>query len=496
MNYRILAKILGWLLVLVGGSMGLCGVFAWLDPAVVMEGAAAGLFRSAGVTLAAGGALAFIGRGKFDRVPRREGVMVVGLGWIFATAFGSLPFHLCPPTLGWSEALFEAASGFTTTGSTVIEDLAIWPRGILLWRAMTQWLGGVGILVLFVAMLSYLGVGSKSLFRNESSFQASEASSSRIRDTAMTILKIYLAISTTCCLGLKALGLSWFNAVAHTMTAVSTGGFSPHNESIGYYSGWENGWAIELWISLIMLVCSLNFLLYVLIVSKRWQRLRDEEDGWFFVINCGLVTLAVGAGLVFAPHGSWAVSESWRETSFTVVSLASSTGFANADYARWPAWCQAMLVILMLIGGCSGSTAGGMKMGRMVVFLKSALHDIVRAFRPNLVFRLKVNGNVVDDDTRARTVSFVALYLLMIALGSVVVGMLEAGQGIDLETCLGATLGTFCNTGPGFGEVGPTQNFAHLRDSTQIFLSALMVLGRLELFAILVLFIPAAWRRY
>lgn len=496
MNYRILAKILGWLLVLVGASMALCGVFAWLDPAVVMEGAAAGLFRSAGIALAVGGTLAFLGRGKFDRVPRREGVMVVGLGWISAAVFGSLPFHLCPPTLGWSEALFEAASGFTTTGSTVIEDLEIWPRGILLWRAMMQWLGGVGILVLFVAVLSYLGVGSKSLFRNESSFQASEASSARIRDTAMTILKIYLAITFICFVGLKLLGLSWFNAVAHTLTSVSTGGFSPHNESIGFYYGWENGWAIELWFGVIMLVCSLNFLLFVLLFSRRWRRLREEEDGWVFLGGCGLVALAVALGLVFAPHGSWAVSEAWREASFMVVSLASSGGFANADYGQWPAWCQATLVILVLIGGCSGSTSGGMKVGRMVVFLKSALQDTVRAFRPNLVFRLKVNGNVVDDDTRARTVSFVALYLLMIALGSVVVGMLEAGQGIDLETCLGATLGTFCNTGPGFGDVGPTQNFGHLRDSTKVFLSALMILGRLELFAILVLFVPAAWRRY
>ena len=496
MNYRILAKILGWLMLLMAVAMGVCGVFAWLDPAVEMAGAVKGLFKSAGITFAVGVSLALIGWGKFPRVPRREGVMVVGLGWIFAAFFGALPYLLCPPFLSLSDAFFESASGFTTTGSTVIEDLEVWPRGILLWRAMTQWFGGVGILVLFIAVLSYLGVGSKSLFRNESSFQVSEAMSSRIRDTAMMILRIYLLISAICLLVLKGLGLSWFNAVAHTLTLVSTGGFSPHNESIAYYSGWENGWAIQLWMSFIMLVCSMNFLLYVLVASRRWQRLRDEEDGWYFIGNSVFFVMVIGVGLIFAPTGSWDMGRAWHESSFMVISLASGTGYTNSDHALWPAWCQAVLMILMLIGGCSGSTTGGMKMGRMVVFLKSSFQDIVQAFRPNLVFRLRVNGNVIDDNTRARIVSFVAFYLFIIAIGAVAVGMLEAGRGIDLETCLGASLATVCNVGPGFGDVGPASNYAHLRDPTKWFLGALMILGRLELFAILVLFVPAAWRKY
>lgn len=496
MNFRILSKVLGLLLLLLSVSMSVCALFSKLDGVAAEGEAVAALFTAAGITVLAGGILMLAGLGKIDRIPRREGVVIVGLGWILAAVFGSLPYVLCPPYLSWPQAIFESASGFTTTGSTVIGDLATWPRGLLLWRAVTQWLGGIGILVLFVAVLSYLGVGSKSLFRNESSFQAGEASTARIRDTAMTLLRIYLGISLLCLLGLKAFGLSWYNAVSHAMTTVSTGGFSPHNASLGYYSDWGNGWAIELWVSLFMVVCSLNFLIYAVIMNRRWGRLKDEDDARWFVGICAVVAVGIAAGLALDARYSTGFAGALREGWFVVVSIASTTGFGTADYELWPAWCQALLAILMVIGGCSGSTAGGMKISRLVVFLKSSAHEIIRAFRPNQVFRLVVNGNPIDGEARARTTSFVALYLLIIALGSVVVGIFEAGHGIKLETCLAAVLATLSNIGPGFGELGPTDNFSFLREPTLVFLSGLMILGRLELFAILVLFVPAAWRRY
>ena len=496
MNYRILAKVLGLLLLLLSVSMFGCGVFARLDPVAGDREAMLALFTAAGVTLLAGGILVLSGLGKIERIPRREGVVIVGLGWVLSALFGALPFILCPPHLSWGGAFFEAASGFTTTGSTVMGNIESWPRGLLLWRSVTQWLGGIGILVLFVAVLSYLGVGSKSLFRNESSFQTGEAATARIRDTALTLLKVYLGLTTACLLGLRAMGLSWYHAISHAFTAVSTGGFSPHNASIAHYSGWGNGWLIELWLSVFMLLCSLNFLIFVVIVSKKWQRLRDEDDARWFVAICGLVALGIAAGLALDPRYSVGFGEGLRESWFIVVSIASTTGFGTVDYELWPAWCKALLAILMVIGGCSGSTAGGMKVGRLIVFLKSSAHEIVRAFRPNQVFRLVVNGNPMDDGARARTTSFVALYLLIIALGAVGVGMMEAGQGINLETCLGAVLATLSNIGPGFGDLGPTEHVGNLREATQVFLAGLMILGRLELFAILVLFVPAAWRRY
>lgn len=496
MNFRILSKVLGLLLLLLSLAMTVCGLFARLDGVQAEGQAVSALLVSAGVTAVAAAILTVAGIGRIERIPRREGVAIVGLGWILSTIFGALPFILCPPHLSWPLAIFESSSGFTTTGSTVIGDLSAWPRGLLLWRGVTQWLGGIGILVLFVAVLSYLGVGSKSLFRNESSFQAGEASTARIRDTAMTLLRIYLGISLTCLLGLRALGLSWFDAVSHAMTTVSTGGFSPHNASLGFYSGWGNGWAIELWVSLFMVVCSLNFLIYAVIIHRRWNRLKDENDARWFVGVCTVVAVGIAAGLALDERYSVGFAGALRESWFVVVSIASTTGFGTADYELWPAWCQALLAILMVVGGCSGSTAGGMKVSRLIVFLKSSAHEVIRAFRPNQVFRMVVNGNPIDGDVRARTTSFVALYLMIIAVGSVVVGIFEAGHGIRLETCLAAVLATLSNIGPGFGDLGPTDNFSGLREPTLVFLSGLMILGRLELFAILVLFVPAAWRRY
>ena len=496
MNYRILAKVQGLLLMLLAAAMLSCALFARLD---VVEGdheAMFALLTAAGITAMAALILVFVGLGKIDRIPRREGVVIVGLGWVLSTLFGALPFVFCPPYLEYSGAVFEAASGFTTTGSTVIADLSQWPRGLLLWRSVTQWLGGIGILVLFVAVLSYLGLGSKSLFRNESSFQTGEANTARIRDTAHNLIRIYLGLSTACVLGLRAMGLSWFDAVNHAFTAVSTGGFSPHNISIATYSSWGNGWLIELWLSFFMLLCSLNFLIFVVMIARKWRRLRSEDDAvWCVVLWLG-IALAIGLGLHFDDRHEQAFWPALADAWFIVVTIGSTTGFGTVDYELWPAWCKALLAILMLIGGCSGSTSGGLKIGRLIVFLKSSAHEIIRAFRPNQVFRLVVNGNPIDDAARARTMSFVALYLFIVAAASVVVGILEAGQGIDLETCLGAVLATLSNIGPGFGLVGPTENFAGLRDVTQCFLAGLMILGRLELFAILVLFVPAAWRRY
>ncbi len=505
MNFRLISKVLGLLLLLNGVAMLACAAFAHWDVAGDENDAVAALSVAGGVTVAAAVLLVLGGIGKFDKIPRREAVMIVGLGWLLSGVFGALPYIFCPPHLSPTGAFFESLSGYTTTGSTVFTDIEAWPRGLILWRATTQWLGGLGILVLFVAVLAYVGVASKSLFRNESSFRTDEATTARIRsavtaatarirDTALLLWKVYLAITLVTVLGLRAMGLTWFNAAAHSFTAVSTGGFSPHSQSIGYYSGWGNGWIIELWLTIIMAACSMNFLIYVLVARRSWKRLRKEEDGlWFFGIVLFCI-MAITAGI--AAQGEASLWNGLRQVSFTVVSIASTTGFGTVDYEGWPVYGQALLVFLMIVGGCSGSTAGGIKTGRMLVFLKSARHDIVRAFRPNQVVRMSVNGNPLTDRERTHTLLFIALYLMIIAVSAVAVAMLELGTGVSLETSLGAVVATLSNIGPGLGSVGPTENFAHLRPMTQVFLGMLMVLGRLELFAILVLFVPSAWRRY
>lgn len=420
--------------------------------------------------------------------------MIVGLGWVLSGVFGAIPFVLGEPRLPPSAALFESVSGYTTTGSTVIADLSQWPRGILMWRSVMQWLGGLGILVLFVAILSTIGGGAKSLFRNESSFQPGEATTARIRDTALSLWKVYLSLTVVCLLGLKALGLSWFDAVAHAFTTVATGGFSPYDDSIAHFSSLANSLWIEIWLELFMLLGSTSFLIYVVIMRRDWARLRKlEEVRWYFLL------VIVGILLVWAVGvwgGGHAVGETLRGAAFTTISIVSTTGYATADYELWPVGTHFVLLALMLIGGCAGSTSGGMKVSRLILLIRSASQEIVRAFRPNQILRMQVNGNPIDEVARGQTVLFVALFSLM-ALGSmVVVAIIETAHGIDFETAVAAVLSTFGNIGPGFGEVGPTDNFAHFRPTTHLFLSLLMVLGRLELYAVLVLFVPAVWKKY
>ncbi|BDS08618.1 membrane protein [Oceaniferula spumae] len=501
MNFRILAKFLGALLLLESFAMASCGIFAWWDTVAGDELARDALFLSAAVVAIGGALLMVCGIGKIDRVPRREGIVVVGLGWVLCGLAGSLPYILGEPRLEFSDALFESVSGFTTTGSSVISadpatgrDIASWPRGILMWRSVTQWLGGMGILVLFVAILSYLGMGSKSLFRNESSFQTGEVSTARIRDTALILWKVYVCITAVCTIGLKAMGMTSYNAISHAFTVVSTGGFSPHNESVGYYSNWGNGWLIELWLSLFMVICSVSFLVWVVLLRKRWSRLRSEEEGRLFVVLClgGAVVMACGV----ASSQDIDFFTAFRQCWFTVTSVASTTGFGTVDYTAWPGFTLVLIAMIMLLGGCSGSTAGGIKVSRLIVFLKTARFEIVKAFRPNQVFRMHVNGNALDGEERSQTVVFVALYAFITIASCFVVALFEAGNDMDMLTSFGCVVATLSNIGPGFGDVGPSSNFGHLLPVTKVFLSLLMILGRLELYAILVLFIPSLWKKY
>jgi trk system potassium uptake protein TrkH len=496
MNFYLIARILGLLLALEAVAMASCGIFARFD--IVSGDIEAGnaLFLSA---LIAGGfaflaILPGIKKTKHDTIPKREAIVIVGLGWIISSIFGGLPYYLCAPYMNPAGAFFESASGFTTTGSSVMVIIEEWPRGILLWRATTQLLGGIGILVLFVALLSYIGVSSKSLFHNESSFRSGDLGLARIQDTAWMLLKIYLWLIFACLIGLRFMGLTWFNATCHAFTAISTGGLSPHTASIGFYSNWGNSWLIELWFTIFMTLGSLNFLLFIVILRRNWNRVFREEDARWFLSICAIVIVLITTGRSYDEGISFITS--LRESVFTVVSIASTTGYVIVDYDVWPTWSKVLIACLMLMGGCSGSTAGGFKVGRLIVFAKSARNEIIKTFRPSQVFRVVINGNPMDDSARARTMFFLTLYLMITIAATAVVGFLEAGTGISLESCAGTVLATISSIGPGFDAVGPTMNFAELRDPTKIFLGWIMILGRLELFALLVLFVPILWKKY
>ena len=498
-NIRLLARVLGLLLVLQSFALGACTAFAAIDR-VGSTSVTVALGISTSVAFMVGSVMAFLGRGQYDRIPRREGVLIVGLGWLCSGLVGALPFALAEPHLSLAAAFFEAISGLTTTGSTVIADLDEWPRPILLWRSLSQWLGGLGILVLFVALLSSLGTGTKSLFRNESSFEAAESSNAKIRDTAKLLWVIYVVLTLLCFAGLKGLGMTWFDAGCHAMTCLSTGGFSTHNESIGFFSQWRTGLAIELWLSLFMIIGSVSFLVYAVILRRNWDRLRSEEEARYYLGFILIATAVVTLLQVFATsaggEASWGFWESLRAAFFTVVSVGSSTGYGTVDFDAWPVAAHFLLLIVMIIGGCAGSTAGGMKVGRLLVLLRTIHHEVVQAFRPNQVMRTKVNGHSISQSSQSQTIIFVALYFTVALISMLVVSLLEGGKGIDFETTVSLVFTVLSNIGPGFSQVGPTQNFSEFGESTLIYLSFLMIMGRLELFAFLVLIFPSAWKRY
>ena len=489
MDYRQLCRFIGLLLLLVAASMLGCLAYAVYDqePRFAADRA---LGLSALLTAATGGLLRWFGRGSSREILRREAIVIVGLGWVLSTLFGALPYMLSTPSLAPAAAIFESASGFTTTGASAIADVEIWPRGLLLWRATTQWLGGMGILVLFVAVLSMAGGGgTKSLFRRESSGKLGEGFAARMRDTAIRLWQIYLGISAVCFVGLVVLGMPVFDAVCHTFATISTGGFSTKNASIGFY----RSPAIEWWLILFMLLGAISFMLYAWLIARRWSKWKQDEETRFYLVLLAIVTLAVTASLLYnaqEPDFSTAL----RNAAFTIVSISTTTGFVTADYDKWSNFSRILVVAVMFVGGCAGSTAGGIKVSRLLVFFKNFHRQMIHTFRPNQIVPVRINGVPLTDSYLAEVGFFLALVGFIVALGSLAMAALE--PSFDLVSSFGAVIATLFNTGPGLGAVGPTCTFAGLGATSHLLLSLLMIMGRLEILAMLVLFIPALWRRY
>ena len=491
MHISAVCRVLGNILLLLAGSMFLCYAFGLVEEFGMGKEFSRedGLLLSAGITALVGLIAVYRTRPLQNRweIQRKEAMAIVGLGWIFAGMFGSLPYLFATPGLGFAGSLFESVSGFTTTGSTVIADLTEYPRSLLLWRALTQWLGGAGILVLFVAILHRSGIGSKSLFRQESTGVDPEGMRGGTRQMATILWLIYLGLSSLCFVGLWILTRDPFAAITHTLTSVSTGGFSPYNESIAYFQNW----AVEYWILLFMALGGISFPFLTLCLLRNRERIRVEEETGFYFLLLLMGILILGFDLRWEYGNGF--GDTLRATSFQVVSIMTTTGYITADYDQWGTVSRVTLVLLMLVGGCAGSTAGGMKVGRILILLKTTRHEIIRSFRPRQVFSLWLNGNPVSAPLVTQCFFFLNLTGLILAIGTITVAELE--QQLSLTESFSAVVATLCNIGPGLGSVGAIGNFSQLGDATWIVLSALMILGRLEFFAILALLCPSLWRK-
>ncbi len=480
MNPRAVLRVLGVLLVAVGTAMLPAAVFAAADRSRDLVP----LLASAGISLAAGAGLMLPTRGKVD-LTVKDGFAIVTFGWLACAVFGALPFLLAGAVKTPVDAVFESMSGFTTTGATILGDIEALPRGLLFWRSLTHWLGGMGIVVLSLAVLPALGVGGMQLFRAEVPGPTADRLSPRIQNTAKILWGVYVGLSALEAALLLVGGMSLFDALCHTFGTMATGGFSTRNASIAAFPSPF----IQTVITVFMFLAGANFALHYWLLRRRITHYaRDEE----FRVYTGVTVVSVlllwlilvlklGEGPVLA----------LRHASFQAVSILTTTGFGTADYLLWGAAAQIILLLLMFFGGCAGSTGGGMKHMRLLLLGKHGMRELRKLLHRQGVFTVRLSGKRVADDVMMNVLGFFLLYVSIFAAAALVV----AAMGVDLETAVGASAATLGNIGPGLGQVGPASTYAGLPLAAKGILSFCMLLGRLELFTVLVVLTPMFWRR-
>lgn len=443
------------------------------------------ILQAAGLTISIGLLLMFVFTGT-EGINYKESFALVSLSWLVVSIFGALPFMLAGYLPSFADAWFESVSGFTTTGSSVVADVEAWPKGLMFWRCLTQWLGGMGIIALLVATMANIGVRANQLFKAEVPGPTSDKISPRIRETARKLWIAYLLISVVCLLTLYALGMDLFDALCHTFTTMATGGFSTKNNSIAFYSSPWIQWALIFF----MFVAGTNFTLHYLAYKKHslLVYIRNSE----FKLYTGIITAASFlVVLSLTTHGAmmgW--EEKIRAAVFQVVTIMTTTGYATADYDQWPHLAAMMVLMVMFVGGCAGSTGGGIKPGRYLIIFNHTIVELKKMLHPRAVLPLRSGGKVISESLLFNVLQFFFLYFMFLALGTIFLTALD----IDILSSLSAAATCLGNIGPGFGLVGPTRNFAFIPDSGKYILSVLMLVGRLEIYPILLLFIPAFWK--
>ena len=483
-------------------------LMAWLMPAAIM------------------GSLGFYLRQKYLKdhaledlpgLSRREGFLLVGLSWILMIAWGTIPFLLTKATPDLASAVFESASGFTTTGATVITDFENTPRSIILWRSLSHWIGGMGIIVLSVAILPELALGGMQLFSAEASgLSGGEKLAPRIRETAGKLWMLYALLT-----GLETVllvypgGLSFFDAINNAFATTATGGFSPNGASIG---GYDNGW-VEAIITLFMILAGLNFALqYKVFLNLDFKRLWNSIELRIYFLILVAATLLITLNLWWeedAIHTTKGQAvepgfmQALRYAGFQVAAILTTTGFGTADFDQWPLFSKSLLLIMMAIGGCAGSTAGGLKVIRILVLFKHMARECGRLLIPNLVKPISVDKRTIDDSIIWGVMGFISLYILALVLCTVIMCALphempdnptnpvpEGGKwSMDLDTAASASLSALNSIGPGLANVGPTKNYAFVHPIGKFTLAFCILLGRLEIYSLLILLLPTFWKK-
>ncbi len=479
-HFKAIFKIMGGLLMLLGFLMIPSLAFSYFHN----SGDHFSLWVSLLICLLLGGTLYFSFASQDQLIRKREGYLIVALSWLFMSIFGMLPYLLSGAIETIPDAIFETVSGFTTTGATILNDIEAVPEGILLWRSMSQWIGGLGIIVLTVAIFPLLGIGGIELFVAEAPGPTSDKLHPRISETAKRLWMVYVGLTTLAIFLYFLEGMSFFDAFNHGLTTLATGGFSTKNDSLAYF---DNP-LIHYTAIVFMFLAGTNFtLIYFGLKGKFSKVWSSDEFRAYFLTVLFLVFFLFSAIYLLTDE---TVEKTFRDTAFQVISLITTTGYVTADYTGYNNGLTIVFFMFLFFGASAGSTSGGIKFIRHLTFVKNIRLEFKRIIHPRAIIPLKINGERVTGKVIIHIINFLLLYLMIFVIASVVMSFL----GYDMLTCFGAVATSLGNVGPAIGRVGPMDNFAFFSPFAKLFLSFLMLLGRLELFTIIVLFSPYFWR--
>ena len=480
MHIGSVIHVLSLLLMFLAGAMLLPVPFSlyYGDPDLVP------ILLSAGITVLFG--LVGYKASRFDRDLRpKEGFAIVTFGWLTFAVFGSLPFLLSGSIPSVTDAFFETMSGFTTTGATILTNIEELPHGVLFWRSLTHWIGGMGIIVLSLAILPFLGVGGMQMFRAEVPGPTADRLTPRIAQTAKILWGVYVAFTAVEAALLMLGGMNLFDALCHAFGTLATGGYSTKGASIGAYGSAY----IDYVVIFFMLVAGTNFALHYRFIKGDWKVHLRNHEFLFFMSLVGLATFFISIDTYFNHYHS--IFATLRNSLFQVVSILTTTGYGTADYEQWSFSSQFILFMLMFFGGCAGSTGGGIKMLRIHILLKSVFAEITRLLHPHAVVPVKVGGQTVPREVVANIVAFFIMFVMIYVVSVFVM----SAMGLDMATSFGSVAATLGNIGPGLGSVGPADNYAHIPTPGKWYLTFLMLSGRLELYTVIILLSPSFWKK-
>jgi len=481
MNPRLIARFLGLLLLVEAAFMATSILWAAADGD---SDAITSFVISSGLTALVAVALIGYGRRPADYIVPREAVATVALGWVVVGVLGAIPYLLEGAFDHPADAIFESISGFTTTGASALRDVEHLSRSLLWWRSLTQWLGGMGIIVLFIAIFPRLGLGAGHLFRSEVPGPITERLRPKLRQTSLILWYVYMVLTASLAISLYICGVSPFTATCHALTTMATGGYSTLNASVGGFGSV----AVEMVVLFFMFLAGVNFGLYFRLVQGDTRAVwRDPE----FRTYVGIVLLAIVLLAVAILPSKADIGEALRYGSFQVVSLQTTTGFGTDDFDGYPHFARLLLVILMFVGGSAGSTAGGIKIARLMVLGRALANQLVKSFHPRAILAVRIGKTPVDSETVRAVCIFFASFIGLFVLGSLLLTLF----GLDIVTAATASVASLANIGPGLALVGPTQNYAFIPAAGKMILVALMILGRLEILTVLALLIPSFWRK-